>query len=201
MKCLPMHRSFRKEKKCSLLHQILGAEIRSHGDVSKAVSQDIWRYLNEFSTIQSQILVRELDLSVYSSLLSNIIRASEIEICNQNTVTLIYNEKSDCWWDTMDWPAHSMLARYVESQIVNQDASGSICNEKCSAGGTGHLCSLTRQTSPIPWRVTMRGAKLESDACFPSVDPEQEGRSVMWELERRECLWTMEPSCLDCSWI
>ena len=146
-----MHRNFRKEKKLSLLHQILEAEIRSHGEVLKAVSQDIWHYLNEFSTIQSQILVIELDLSVYSSWLSNIIRASEIEICNQNTVTLIYNEKSDCCWDRMEWPAHSMLARYVESQIINQDASGSICNENCNAGGTGHLCSLTCQPpTPTP---------------------------------------------------
>ena len=91
MKCLPMHRSFRKEKKLSLFHQILGAEIRSHREVMKAVSQDIWHYLNEFSVIQSQILVIELDLSTHSSLISNIIRVCGIEICNQNAIILIYS--------------------------------------------------------------------------------------------------------------
>lgn len=40
MKCLPMRRSFRKEKKLSL-HQILVAEVASCGEALKAVSQDI----------------------------------------------------------------------------------------------------------------------------------------------------------------
>ena len=96
----------------------------------------------------------------------------------------------------MEWPAHSMLARYMESQVVNWDASGSICNEKCNAQVTGHLCSLPCQTSP--WRVAMWGAKLESDNCFSSMEPEQEEEIMIWELKRIDYLWTMELSSLHC---
>ena len=96
----------------------------------------------------------------------------------------------------MEWPAHSMLARYVESQVVNWDASGSICNEKCNAQVTGHLCSLPCQTSP--WSVAMWGAKLESDNCFSSMGPEQEEEIMIWELKRIDYLWTMDPSSLHC---
>lgn len=69
MKYLPMHRSFRKEKKLSFLHQIAVTEIESHGEFLKADSQDTLHDLKEFSTIQSHILLMELDLSAHSSLI------------------------------------------------------------------------------------------------------------------------------------
>ena len=84
----------------------------------------------------------------------------------------------------MDWPAHSVLARYVESQVINRNGGGSICNGNCNAQGIGHLCSLPCQTAP--WRVTMWGAKLESDSCFLSMEPEEEEEILIRELERIE---------------
>ena len=68
----------------------------------------------------------------------------------------------------MVWPAHSMQAGYVECQIIKQDASVSICNEKCNAVGTGHLYSSPGQISPC--RVTIWGAKLGSDAGFLNME-------------------------------
>ena len=94
----------------------------------------------------------------------------------------------------MDWPAHLVLARYVESQVINRNGGGSICNGNCNAQGIGHLCSLPCQTAP--WRVTMWGAKLESDSCFLSMEPEEEEEILIRELERIEYLCTVEPSSL-----
>lgn len=120
-----MHRSFRKEKKLSLPHHSLGAEIRTHGRVSKAVSQDIWHHLNEFSSIQSQIPVIELDLPAHSSLISTIIRVCKIEICNQNAIVLIYKEKGNCFWrDGTAWPAQSKQEGALRARVQSRMPGG-----------------------------------------------------------------------------
>lgn len=164
-----MHRYFRKaEKACIKFWELKLDHMGKSWRLSLKISNTTLMNFLPFS----QVLVIEPGLSAHSSFISNIIRVCEVEIYNQNAIILMYNEKSNCWQTKMSWPANPMQASYMESQIINQDASGSICNEKCNAEGTGHVCSLACQTSP--WRVITWGAKLESDVCILSMDPEQE---------------------------